>query len=58
MFSIFNVLEDKLKHSSASIVLACVKVFINFTCNNDNPSIYDQVIKRLKDLFQMAFAKS
>jgi len=49
MFSIFNVLEDKLKHSSASIVLACVKVFINFTSNNDNASIYDQVIKRLKD---------
>jgi AP-4 complex subunit beta-1 len=49
MFSIFNVLEDKLKHSSASIVLACTKVFINFTCNSENPSLYDQVIKRLRD---------
>jgi AP-4 complex subunit beta-1 len=49
MFSIFNVLEDKLKHSSASIVLACTKVFINFTCNSENASLYDQVIKRLRD---------
>ena len=47
LFDILNILEDKLKHSCAAIVLACTKVFINFT--KDNDFIYQQVLKRLKD---------
>jgi AP-4 complex subunit beta-1 len=49
LYSILNVLEDKLKHSSAAIVLACTRVFINFT--KDNDFIYGQVLKRLRDPF-------
>jgi AP-4 complex subunit beta-1 len=47
LYSILNVLEDKLKHSSAAIVLACTRVFIYFTKEND--FIYGQVLKRLRD---------
>ena len=47
LFDILNILEDRLKNSSSAIVLACSKVFINFTKNNE--IIYAQVLKRLKD---------
>ncbi len=47
LYSVLNVLEDKLKHSNSAIVLACTRVFINFTKVND--FIYGQVLKRLRD---------
>lgn len=40
-------MEDKLKHNSAAIVLACIKIFLNFT--KDNETMYELVLKRLKD---------
>jgi len=46
MFGIMNLLEERLKHSCSAIVLAVIKVFMNFTKNK--PNIYDQVINRIK----------
>jgi AP-4 complex subunit beta-1 len=47
LYDILNILEDRLKHSSSSIVLGCIKIFLNFT--KDNNKIYNQVLQRLKD---------
>lgn len=33
MFNIMNSLEERLKHSCSAIVLAVIKVFMNFTKN-------------------------
>lgn len=46
MFDIMNLLEDRLKHSSVSIVLATIKVFLNFT--KSKPKLYSQVVDRVK----------
>ncbi|CAD8088753.1 unnamed protein product [Paramecium sonneborni] len=46
MFNIMNLLEERLKHSCSAIVLAVIKVFMNFTKNK--PQIYQQVITRVK----------
>jgi AP-4 complex subunit beta-1 len=47
LYAILNILEDKLKHSSTAIVLACTRVLINYT--KDNEFIYSQVINRLRE---------
>ena len=41
MFDIMNLLDERLKQSCISIVLATIKVFMNYT--NDHPKIYTQV---------------
>ncbi|CAD8087395.1 unnamed protein product [Paramecium primaurelia] len=46
MFNIMNLLEERLKHSCSAIVLAVIKVFMNFTKNK--PQVYEQVITRVK----------
>lgn len=38
MFDIMNLLEDRFKHASSSVVLGAVKVFINLTRNDSNLS--------------------
>lgn len=47
MYAILNILEDKLKHSSTAIVLACTRVLVNYT--KENEFIYEQVIARLRE---------
>jgi AP-4 complex subunit beta-1 len=47
MYAILNILEDKLKHSSTAIVLACTRVLVNYT--KENEFIYEQVINRLRE---------
>lgn len=46
LLDIMNVLDERLKHSSSSIVLGCVKIFLNFT--KDNPTIHKQVYERIQ----------
>lgn len=46
MFNIMNILEEKLKLSCCAIVLAVIKIFMNFTKNK--PNVYEQVILRVK----------
>lgn len=41
-----NLLEDRLKHSSAALVLAAIKIFMKYT--KDQPKIFEQVIERIK----------
>ena len=36
MFDIMNLLEDRFKHASSSVVLGAVKVFINLSKNDEN----------------------
>jgi AP-4 complex subunit beta-1 len=41
-----NLLEDRFKHASSSVVLGTVKVFLHLT--KDTPELYKQVIQRLQ----------
>lgn len=36
MFDIMNLLEDRFKHASSSVVLGAVKVFLHLTRDDDN----------------------
>lgn len=53
LFDIMNIMEDRLKHSSSSVVLGCVKVFLNFTKGNDylTRQVYARVQAPLITLF-------
>ena len=46
MFDIMNLLEDRFKHASSSVVLGAVKVFLHLARNDDNLS--RQVFERLQ----------
>eukprot|EP00388_Colpodella_angusta_P002369 GDKJ01007989.1.p1 GENE.GDKJ01007989.1~~GDKJ01007989.1.p1 ORF type:complete len:1004 (+),score=276.11 GDKJ01007989.1:159-3014(+) len=46
LFDVFNVLEERLKHSSSSVVLSCVNCFLSLTHNR--PQLLRQVIVRLR----------
>ncbi|CAG9316259.1 unnamed protein product [Blepharisma stoltei] len=46
MLDILNILEDKLRHASSSVVLGCIKVFMNLT--KDNPALLKQVFSRVQ----------
>jgi len=35
MFDMMNILEDRLRHSSAAVVLATTKVFLYFARNSE-----------------------
>ena len=50
LLDIMNVLDERLKHSSSSIVLGCVKIFLNFT--KDHPTIHKQVYERIQCKFE------
>lgn len=41
-----NILEDRFKHASSSVVLGTVKVFLHLT--KDDPNLYKQVLQRLQ----------
>lgn len=45
MFDIMNLLEDRFKHASSSVVLGAVKVFLTMTRDDENLS--RQVFERL-----------
>lgn len=47
MYNIMNILEERLKNSSSTVVLACIKIFLIYTRNN--PTISKQVYARIKD---------
>lgn len=47
LFNILNILEERLKNSSSTVVLACIKIFLVYT--KDNPVISKQVYARIKD---------
>ncbi len=38
MFDIMNLLEDRFKHASSSVVLGAVKIFLHLTRNNEELS--------------------
>lgn len=44
-FDIMSALEDKLRHASSSVVLGCIKVFLNYT--KDDPVLLKQVFTRV-----------
>jgi hypothetical protein len=46
MFDIMNLLEDRFKHASSSVVLGAVKVFLHLTRNDEN--LCRQVFERLQ----------
>ena len=54
LFSILNILEERLKNSSSTVVLACIKIFFVYT--KDNPVISKQVYARVKDPLITLFA--
>ncbi|CAG9324707.1 unnamed protein product [Blepharisma stoltei] len=43
---ILNILEERLKHASSSVVLGCIKVFLNLT--KDSPVLLNQVFGRVQ----------
>ena len=45
-FDIMNLLEDRFKHASSSVVLGTIKVFLHLT--KDDPNLYKQVLQRLQ----------
>jgi len=45
-FDIMNLLEERLRHSNAAVVLATTKVFLNLT--SDFPQVHQQVYTRLR----------
>ena len=47
MFNIMDLLDDRLKTSSSTVVLACIKIFLAYTKNN--PVVTKQVYARIKD---------
>jgi hypothetical protein len=46
MFDIMNLLEDRFKHASSSVVLGAVKVFLHLT--KDDEALSRQVFERLQ----------
>jgi AP-4 complex subunit beta-1 len=46
IFETQNLLEDRLKHACTSIVLGCIKVFLNYTI--EKPQLHQQVFKRIQ----------
>ena len=54
MLDILNILEERLKHSSSSVVLGCVKVFLNYT--KENPLMTRQVYGRIHPALITLFA--
>jgi len=46
MFDIMNLLEDRFKHASSSVVLGAVKVFLHLTKDDEN--LCRQVFERLQ----------
>ena len=46
MFDIMNLLEDRFKHASSSVVLGAIKVFLHMTA--DEPEICRQVFSRMQ----------
>jgi AP-4 complex subunit beta-1 len=46
MFDIMNLLEDRFKHASSSVVLGAVKVFLYLT--QGNPELVKKVYQRLQ----------
>ena len=45
MFDIMNLLEDRFKHASSSVVLGAIKVFLHLT--DGNPELSNQVYMRM-----------
>ena len=45
-YDIMNLLEERFKHASSSVVLGTVKVFLHLT--KDDQNLYNQVIQRLQ----------
>ena len=56
MLDILNILEDRLKHSSSSVVLGCIKVFLNYT--KDNQLMTRQVYTRIQSPLITLFTSS
>ena len=46
MYDIMNLLEDRFKHASSSVVLGAIKVFLHMTA--DQPEISKQVFSRMQ----------
>lgn len=46
MFDIMNLLEDRFKHASSSVVLGAIKVFLHMTA--EEPEICKQVYSRMQ----------
>lgn len=46
MLDILNILEDRLRHASSSVVLGCIKVFMNLT--KENAALLKQVFSRVQ----------
>ena len=47
MYNIMDLLDERLKNSSSTVVLSCIKIFLEFT--KHNPAITKQVYARIKD---------
>uniref|UniRef100_A0A0G4H631 Beta-adaptin appendage C-terminal subdomain domain-containing protein n=1 Tax=Chromera velia CCMP2878 TaxID=1169474 RepID=A0A0G4H631_9ALVE len=47
MYDIMNLLEERLKHSSAAVILGVARCFMELTTNL--PQLHAQVLERLKD---------
>ena len=60
MLDILNILEERLKHSSSSVVLGCIKVFLNYTRDNQlmTSQVYSRIQSPLVTLFASAEATS
>ena len=56
MLDILNILEERLKHSSSSVVLGCIKVFLNYTRDNQlmTRQVYSRIQSPLITLFTSA----
>jgi len=46
MFDIMNLLEDRFKHASSSVVLGAIKVFLHLTAHD--PDLCRQVYSRMQ----------
>jgi hypothetical protein len=46
MFDIMNLLEDRFRHASSSVVLGSIKIFLHFA--KDDPELLRQVYIRLQ----------
>ena len=46
MFDIMNLLEDRFKHASSSVVLGAIKVFLHMTA--EDPELSKQVYSRMQ----------
>lgn len=56
MLDILNILEERLKHSSSSVVLGCIKIFLNYT--KDNQLMTRQVYSRIQSPLITLFASA